>query len=86
MSPPGETGRVAGAGGGGLVMKVRSLPTQPLAAVQLASDQFGRNLEELDAVQVQQLLGQLRDTGHDWDDDPAEWVRTQRRGDTRRAG
>lgn len=25
-------------------------------------------------------LGRISDTGHDWDDDPAEWVRRQRRG------
>ncbi len=31
-------------------------------------------------------LGQVPDTGHEWDDDPAEWVRRQRRGDTRRSG
>ena len=35
---------------------------------------------------IESSLGKLRDTGHDWDDDPAEWVRTQRRGDDRRAG
>jgi len=28
----------------------------------------------------------LPDTGHDWDDDPAAWVRQQRRADPRRAG
>jgi Arc/MetJ family transcription regulator len=26
------------------------------------------------------------DEGHDWDDDPAAWVREQRRADARRAG
>jgi Arc/MetJ family transcription regulator len=31
-------------------------------------------------------LGALSDSGHEWDDDPASWVRAQRRGDTRRAG
>lgn len=31
-------------------------------------------------------LGTVPDTGHDWDDDPADWVRAQRRGDTRRTG
>lgn len=35
---------------------------------------------------IEASLGKLRDTGHDWDDDPAEWVRAQRRGDDRRAG
>ena len=31
-------------------------------------------------------LGALPDTGHEWDDDPAAWVRMQRRGDARRSG
>ena len=31
-------------------------------------------------------IGSIPDTGHDWDDDPAEWVRSQRRGDPRRGG
>ncbi len=35
---------------------------------------------------IEAALGAIADTGHEWDDDPAEWVRTQRRGDRRRAG
>lgn len=35
---------------------------------------------------IEAALGGLDDTGHDWDDDPAGWVRAQRRGDDRRAG
>jgi hypothetical protein len=35
---------------------------------------------------IEAALGQLADTGHEWDDDPADWVRRQRRGDSRRAG
>lgn len=31
-------------------------------------------------------LGSIPDTGHEWDDDPAEWVRQQRRADERRVG
>lgn len=31
-------------------------------------------------------LGALADGGHDWDGDPAAWVRAQRRGDPRRDG
>lgn len=31
-------------------------------------------------------LGSLSDAGHDWDQDPAGWVRGQRRGDSRRLG
>lgn len=30
-------------------------------------------------------LGSIEDSGHDWDDDPAAWVRRQR-SDDRRAG
>ena len=26
-------------------------------------------------------IGSISDTGHDWDDDPAAWVRAQRRED-----
>ena len=36
--------------------------------------------------EVESALGSIADAGHDWDDDPAEWVRSQRRGDARRAG
>jgi Arc/MetJ family transcription regulator len=35
---------------------------------------------------VESALGQIADRNHDWDADPAEWVRQQRRGDARRAG
>jgi Arc/MetJ family transcription regulator len=34
---------------------------------------------------LEAALGSIDDTGHDWDDDPAEWVRRQR-SDERRAG
>lgn len=36
--------------------------------------------------EIESALGQVSDAGHDWDDDPAGWVRAQRRGDARRAG
>lgn len=35
---------------------------------------------------VESALGQLDDEGHDWDADPAAWVREQRRSDARRSG
>ena len=35
---------------------------------------------------IEAALGAIQDTGHEWDDDPAEWVRRQRHGDDRRAG
>jgi hypothetical protein len=31
-------------------------------------------------------LGAIDDTGHEWDDDPAQWVRERRLGDRRRVG
>lgn len=36
--------------------------------------------------EIESALGGIADTGHDWDEDPAEWVREQRHGDSRRAG
>ncbi len=35
---------------------------------------------------IEAALGALPDTGHEWDDDPAAWVRQQRRADPRRVG
>ena len=35
---------------------------------------------------IEASLGRLADGGHEWDEDPAAWVRAQRRGDSRRAG
>lgn len=35
---------------------------------------------------VEAALGALTPTTHDWDDDPAAWVRAQRHADQRRAG
>lgn len=40
-----------------------------------------RRADEIDAA-----LGSLADSGHDWDEDPAAWVRLQRQGDKRRSG
>jgi Arc/MetJ-type ribon-helix-helix transcriptional regulator len=31
-------------------------------------------------------IGSIPDTGHEWDDDPAEWVRAQRFADPSRVG
>lgn len=36
--------------------------------------------------EIQAALGSLADSGHDWDNDPAAWVRQQRQGDERRSG
>ena len=35
---------------------------------------------------IEAALGSLPDTRHEWDDDPAAWVRRQRRSDQRRSG
>jgi hypothetical protein len=35
---------------------------------------------------IESALGSVSDEGHDWDSDPASWVREQRRGDRRRVG
>jgi len=35
---------------------------------------------------IEAALGGISDTGHAWDDDPAEWVRRQRRSDWRPSG
>lgn len=35
---------------------------------------------------IESALNTLPDTGHEWDDDPAAWVRRQRRGDPDRSG
>ena len=35
---------------------------------------------------IEQSIGSVSDHGHDWDDDPAAWVRAQRRGTDRRVG
>ena len=35
---------------------------------------------------VESALGAIADRDHDWDRDPAGWVREQRRGDRRRVG
>ena len=35
-------------------------------------------------IRLRQAAGILRNSEHDWDDDPAAWVRRQRSGDPRR--
>jgi hypothetical protein len=35
---------------------------------------------------IESALGSIADEGHEWDDDPAAWVRSQRRADQRRLG
>lgn len=40
-----------------------------------------RRWQDLEAA-----IGGIRPEGHDWDPDPAAWVRAQRHGDERRVG
>jgi predicted transcriptional regulator len=35
---------------------------------------------------IEAAIGSIPDTGHEWDEDPAAWVRAQRRADPRRVG
>lgn len=35
---------------------------------------------------IQSSLGTIKDRGHDWDADPARWVRGARRADAKRVG
>jgi hypothetical protein len=35
---------------------------------------------------IESALGSIPEDGHEWDDDPATWVRKQRRADARRVG
>lgn len=37
-------------------------------------------------TEIEAAAGSIADAGHDWDDDPAAWVRAQRHSDPRRAG
>lgn len=36
--------------------------------------------------EIERGLGAIADEGHDWDEDPAAWVRAQRSADGRRVG
>jgi predicted transcriptional regulator len=35
---------------------------------------------------IRSAMGSIADHGHEWDDDPAGWVRRQRHADDRRVG
>jgi len=35
---------------------------------------------------IESSVGSIANEGHEWDQDPAEWVRLQRHGDDRRLG
>lgn len=42
--------------------------------------------DELRWELIESSLGAIPDEGHEWDEDPASWVRGQRRADKRRVG
>ena len=42
--------------------------------------EYERRWDEIEAS-----LGSIADTGHEWDDDPAAWVREQRRSEPSRS-
>jgi Arc/MetJ family transcription regulator len=42
--------------------------------------------QELRWSDIEAAAGVIEDQDHEWDPDPAAWVRQQRRADTRRAG
>ena len=53
---------------------------EDLKVRQPAVAKLERRADEIDAA-----LGSLADSGHDWDEDPAAWVRLQRHGGDRRS-
>ena len=42
--------------------------------------------QEFRWTEIEAAAGVIADRNHDWDADPAAWVREQRRSDARRAG
>lgn len=51
------------------------------------AEAVGRALEDDHRWQLlESALGAIADGGHEWDEDPGEWVREQRRVDQRRLG
>jgi metal-responsive CopG/Arc/MetJ family transcriptional regulator len=54
---------------------------------QFVRDAVVAALEQRDRTElVLSARGAIAARGHEWDADPAAWVRAQRRGDTRRVG
>jgi predicted transcriptional regulator len=69
-----------------LVAKVDELagPRGRSAFVRLAIEQAVE--QAVRWASIDEAAGAISDEGHDWDADPAAWVREQRRADARRAG
>lgn len=69
-----------------LVAKVDEL-AGPRGRSQFVRSAIERAVEhEIRWSLIEAAAGSIADQGHDWDGDPAEWVRWQRRGDARRGG
>ena len=73
------------------------LDDEIVAQVDALSGSRGRSAFVRSAVQravrqehrwseIEAAAGAIPDTGHEWDADPAAWVRQQRHSDARRAG
>lgn len=69
----------------GLVARLDELagPRGRSAFVRTAVERAVR--QEVRWASIEAAAGSVQD-GHEWDADPAEWVRDQRRADDRRAG
>ena len=74
-----------------------SLPDELVAELDLRAGARGRSAfitaairEALDDERrwelIESAIGSVAATGHEWDDDPAAWVRAQRSADSRRVG
>ena len=59
----------------------------PRGRTQFMADAIRRTVEEERRWRaIKRAAGGIADHGHDWDDDPAAWVRAQRREDPRGVG
>lgn len=67
------------------VSKRRRVLRKRLAAMRSAAMNASEN-PGVGSIGIRARHVGIDDTGHEWDDDPAEWVRQQRRGDDRRSG
>lgn len=65
------------------VSKRRRVLRNRMAAMAMAAKESAENPRS-GSIEIRHTG--IDDTGHEWDDDPAEWVRRQRRTDDRRSG
>jgi Arc/MetJ family transcription regulator len=74
-----------------------SLPDELVAELDRRAGTRGRSAFIVGAIRealdderrwelIESAIGSIPDTGHEWDDDPAAWVREQRFADPRRVG